>query len=181
MTNTCTATAKSTGERCTRPVGDGFTVCRFHGGATPNAIAGAQIRAFENRARNLLVKYDDRAPIANPFEELLALASEVVAFKDAVATLVGDLGERVTGFDKEGFEQLRPEIMAYERAMDRAAAILAKIVQLGIEDRMARVSERQAEVFAQLIDGIVTDLGHDPTNPVIAATVARRLQLASAG
>ena len=182
---TCTAHAKSTGKRCTRPVNDGFTVCRFHGGHSPNAIAGAQIRNFETRARNLLVKWDDRAPITNPFEELLALASEVVAFKDAVATLVGDLGDRLTqdiggvgGGNTE--EVLRPMIVVYERALDRSAAILSKIVQLGIEDRMARVTERQAETFARLIDGIVTDLGHNPTDPAIAAKISRRLQLATA-
>lgn len=182
--NPCTAKAKSTGEPCTYPPAHGYTVCRFHGGKSPNAIAGAQIRDFETRARNLLVQFDDRAPIVNPFEELLALASEVVAFKDAVGIMMGDLGADVTqeigganGARTE--EQIRPMVVVYERAIDRCSTILAKIVSLGIEDRMARVTERQAETFARLIDGIVTDLGLNPTDPTVAATISRRLQLAT--
>lgn len=183
---TCTAHAKSTGKRCTRPVNDGFTVCRFHGGHSPNAIAGAQVRAFEQKARALIFSYDeDRRQITDPFQELLNVASDMAAFRDAIKVLLNDMQDRITqdvggvgGGNTE--ETLRPVFVAYERAQERVATILAKIVQLGIEDRMARVTERQAETFARLIDGIVTDLGHNPTDPAIAAKISRRLQLATA-
>ena len=40
----CTAHAKSTGKRCTRPAIAGGTVCRFHGGSAPQVIAAARMR-----------------------------------------------------------------------------------------------------------------------------------------
>ena len=41
---TCTATAKSTGNRCGKPPIHGGTVCKFHGGAAPQVIKSARRR-----------------------------------------------------------------------------------------------------------------------------------------
>lgn len=60
----CTATAKSTGERCKRPTVNGTTKCRFHGGMS---LRGAASPTFKDGSRS---KY---APvqIANRYEEAL--------------------------------------------------------------------------------------------------------------
>lgn len=175
----CHAVSKRTGDPCTRPSMDGQKVCYHHGGNSRQAKAKAQLVLFEQRARNLLVQVDDRRPIDNPFEELLGLAAEVVAFKDAVAVCVGDLHERILGMNADGFYELRPEVTAYERALDRSERILSRIVQLGIEDRMVRIGERQAEALARMLDGVLTDLGHNPLDPSVAAVVTRRLAIAA--
>jgi len=47
MDNQCTATAKSTGERCQRPAIKGGTVCYQHGGAAPQVKKKAQERLDE--------------------------------------------------------------------------------------------------------------------------------------
>lgn len=47
MDNQCTATAKSTGERCQRPAIKGGTVCYQHGGAAPQVQKKAQERLDE--------------------------------------------------------------------------------------------------------------------------------------
>ena len=44
MENQCTATAKSTGERCQRPAIKGGSVCYQHGGAAPQVQEKAQER-----------------------------------------------------------------------------------------------------------------------------------------
>ena len=44
MDNQCTATAKSTGERCQRPAIKGGSVCYHHGGAAPQVQKKAQER-----------------------------------------------------------------------------------------------------------------------------------------
>ena len=44
MSNQCTATAKSTGERCQRPAIKGSNVCYQHGGAAPQVKQKAQER-----------------------------------------------------------------------------------------------------------------------------------------
>lgn len=47
MDGHCTATAKTTGERCKNPAIPGGTVCRIHGGAAPQVAAKAAERLSE--------------------------------------------------------------------------------------------------------------------------------------
>jgi hypothetical protein len=47
MASNCTATAKSTGNRCLQPAIPGGTVCRYHGGAAPQVKAKAEERLAE--------------------------------------------------------------------------------------------------------------------------------------
>jgi hypothetical protein len=77
MDNRCTATAKSTGERCQRPAIKGGNVCYQHGGASPKVQKKAQKRLDEmadsvtadvqQRVEDLLDVYDaadaDEKPI----------------------------------------------------------------------------------------------------------------------
>lgn len=44
MADQCTATAKSTGERCKQPAVPGASVCRFHGGSAKQVKEKAQER-----------------------------------------------------------------------------------------------------------------------------------------
>jgi len=67
-TDQCTATAKSTGERCKQPAIDGGNVCRFHGGSTShikesaqerlNRLANETLAEFEPRLNDLFDEYD---------------------------------------------------------------------------------------------------------------------------
>lgn len=50
----CSARAKSTGKKCTRPAIPGGSVCRFHGGAAPQVK-----RAAENRLRKYVEEMVD--------------------------------------------------------------------------------------------------------------------------
>ena len=52
----CTATSKTTGNRCTRPAIPGGSVCRYHGGAAPQvkAAAAARLRAMVDPALGAL-------------------------------------------------------------------------------------------------------------------------------
>jgi len=52
----CTATSKTTGDRCTRPAIPGGHVCRFHGGAAPQVkkLAAARLRAMVDPALGVL-------------------------------------------------------------------------------------------------------------------------------
>lgn len=59
ITDQCTATAKSTGERCQQPAIDGGNVCRFHGGSTQHIKESAEAR-LERLARELLAELEPR-------------------------------------------------------------------------------------------------------------------------
>lgn len=76
MDNQCTATAKSTGERCQRPSIKGSNVCYQHGGAAPQVQRKAQERLDEmadsvtadvqGRVDDLLEVYDGADPEDKP-------------------------------------------------------------------------------------------------------------------
>lgn len=65
----CTATSKGTGERCKLPAVDGYTVCRFHGGATPRGEAsphykhGRYSRYLNQSLQDKLAAVDDENPL----------------------------------------------------------------------------------------------------------------------
>lgn len=55
---TCTARAKSTGERCGRAPIPGGTVCKFHGGGTAAARAAGRRRLEESFTRRQLAAWE---------------------------------------------------------------------------------------------------------------------------
>ena len=70
MARQCTATAKSTGKRCTHPPIHGGSVCRFHGGAAPQVIKKARERLADlvdpaiGRLKVLVNAEDERVALA---------------------------------------------------------------------------------------------------------------------
>ena len=65
MADQCTATSKTTDNRCTRPAIPGGSVCRYHGGAAPQvkAAAAARLRAMVDPALGALeVRHEGQAP-----------------------------------------------------------------------------------------------------------------------
>jgi len=77
----CTATAKSTGERCKNTAVDGWDVCRFHGAGTPSrgTEGGAPVkhgRYAAKRRESLqekITEYRDDPDAAEMWEELALL------------------------------------------------------------------------------------------------------------
>lgn len=143
----------------------GATVCRSHGGAAPQVRSAAARREAEQQVRRGLARLDV-TPIDDPLTELSKLAGQVVAWKDALAGKVNQLtggGCSECGFtdgdspmrysaDGAGTEQLRAEVALFERALDRCAQVLGLIAKLGIDERMARISERQADAVVRAVD-----------------------------
>jgi hypothetical protein len=189
----CTATAKSTGNRCTQPPVPGAEVCRFHGGKAPQVRAKAAERVVEQQVRRALANLDVPA-VEDPFTELGKLAGQVVSWKDALATLVNRLVEdapceacgaaggrlRYESF-ATGAEQLRSEVSLFERAMDRCASVLGLMAKLNIDERMARISERQAAAVIRAIDVALATAGiTGPDAQDARAAAARELRKVAA-
>lgn len=169
----CKATNRA-GQPCGNWALNGGLVCKFHGGKTPQAVRGAQLRLAAAKAEKLLVRAG--RPVGDPLSELLVLASEVVSFKDATSVLVNELEDRIRFTDNKGSEQLRSEVVVYERAVERCGKLLESIARLNIEDRLARVSERQSELLAGVIDAVLSRLGFDPKTPEVASVVVSELR-----
>src|SRR6266540_1458607 len=86
MTRQCTATAKSTGRRCTHRPMRGQRVCRHHGGSAPQAKAAVERRDERDEAERAVQTYGLPRDIA-PDEALL----EEVHLAERQGELVGRL------------------------------------------------------------------------------------------
>jgi hypothetical protein len=138
----CTATSKTTGQRCGKYPKKHFTVCRNHGAASPNAQAKAAERLAEEQARAALDRMNI-VPVDDPLTELSLLAGQVLAWKDLIADKVHELNSY--RYEGEHAEQLRGEVVLFERAMDRCISVLNVIAKLNIDERLAAITERQAK------------------------------------
>ncbi|MBP5896324.1 hypothetical protein [Streptomyces scabiei] len=151
------------GETCTFVAGWGTDHvgtgrCRLHGGNTRTQRAAAQAEKAEEEARRVLATLDV-TPVADPFAALSTLAGQVLAWQEAISHIVNKLGDRVRYEGASGAEQLRAEVALYERAMDRTGQILGMIAKLNIEDRMARVTERQADALVSALEAALAAAG----------------------
>ncbi|MFF8482340.1 hypothetical protein [Streptomyces antibioticus] len=119
--------------------------------------------------------------VDDPLAALLKLAGQVLAWQEATARLVNGLEEEVRYEDSKGSEQLRSEVVLYERAMDRAANVLAAIARLNIEERLAKVTERQAAAVVAAVEAGLAAAGVTGERVIEARrVVARHLRLVEA-
>jgi hypothetical protein len=103
----------------------------------------------------------DTTRVANPLQALLELADEAMGFKQECARRVIALDENEWRYEHIAGEQIRGDILLYERAMERAARMLMMVSRLGIEERLARVTERQAVIVERAIVAALEESGAD--------------------
>lgn len=138
----------------------GYGACRLHGGNTASQVTGAERRQVEDGARRILADLGAAAPIENPLFALQQLAGEVLAFRDALRSMV----EKLTGvrYSGEAGEGIRGEVVLYERALDRCTRILVDIARLNLDERLARISERQADIVVEVLQAGLKAAGIGP-------------------
>jgi hypothetical protein len=103
----------------------------------------------------------DTTRVANPLQALLELADEALRFKEECGRRVVALETHEWRYEHIAGEQIRGDILIYERAMDRAMRMLLAVSRLGIEERLARVTERQAVLVEQAIVHALEESGAD--------------------
>lgn len=172
----CGARTRSDG-KCKRPAGWGTDhvgegPCKLHGGCTPTVSKGAHLRLVERQARELFGKVaPDAVPVENPLQAYAEFAGRVMAWLDLMDSLLDDL--RSVGYrDAPGVANAKVQL--YERAMDRANVVLRDYARLGIDSRLAAITEAQAKTVMRAIEAVITLLAPDAELANEARQVAAR-------
>jgi len=119
--------------------------------------------------------------ISNPLQTLLEVAEEALLWKDEMKRRVIALQADEWRYEAQGMgEQVRAEITLYERAIERLARMLVMIAKLGIEERLARVSERQVLLIERAVALAIEETSLPPAQQdTLREAVARHLKAVS--
>lgn len=171
------------GERCPHLRMQGLTVCRVHGGAAQKAVG--RRRVAEEKLMAEVTRLAGR-PVENPLTELSLLAGRARALMDVLEGRVQkllDADDGVDGGEGDGGiryrgtagEQIRGEVQLYERAMDRLGRMLVDIGRLNIDERLAKIEQRQVEAVVAAIEAGLSAAGvRDPQQRAIGKSAAAR-------
>ena len=172
----CGRRSKQTGQPCQLAAGPNGEPCRFHGGATPQIKAKAARLKTEREISEALGKLNV-VPVHDPLTALSELAGEIVAWKELAADRVAVLKGMAQENNITGAEEVKAEIQVFERALDRCISVLATIARLNIDERLVRISEKQAEIVKAALLGALTDTGvNRDVQREAAGHLARRLR-----
>lgn len=132
----------------------------MHGGSAPQVKAKAQERVAQEEAQRQLGKLaavlGPAEPVANPLLELSRIAGEALRWKQVIAHRVAELEQ--LRYQGGAGEQVRAEIALFERALDRCSTVLANIVRLNIDERLATITDRQGHIIAGVITSVLEQL-----------------------
>lgn len=141
------------GEQCGRPPMRGGRVCASHGGKIPNVLAASERRLAEQEATREVARLTDaRGPLTLPdvYREMLTTAGDAVAWQRVLRERVESLDgySSATGM---GGDQVRADVVLFERAMDRTAKVLELVARLDLDTRLTHISAQQGEQVARVL------------------------------
>ena|GEM_PF-2398344 len=131
--------------------------CKLHGGGTETHRKNAELAAAQKRANTMFGKHVVVGPVHNPLDVYAQLTGEVIGWKDALGQLVRDLTG--PGYRGATGEQIRAEVQLFERALDRCNTVLSTYARLGIDERLARISEAQSAMVLAALDAGLAAVG----------------------
>lgn len=180
----CTATAKSTGERCRHRAMTGANVCRHHGGRAPQVKAAAAKRLAVAAARRRLdipEHVDPRDALAEELARTIAWVRWLGVQVDAVddTALIWGRTKAVAKIPAPEVTEEAKTSMWWTMLVEQRKHLVevAKAAHAcGVEDRLVEIKMRQAEVLVSIVTGMVADLGLDMADPKVRATVATHLR-----
>jgi hypothetical protein len=182
----------------------GIALCRHDGGCRLTAVAGTSPPRCKNHGANtgsyggkraagnvvegrvtdrmmaIMAENGERLldpPAApDPLTGLLALADEMAEWKQIMRGIVAYLlsENRIRMAHGRVGEQLRAEVLIYERAVERLAALWERIIKLGIEARMAAIEDRQVTMVETALAAALSACGLDLEGQERARQVLRR-------
>lgn len=153
----CTATAKRTGERCSKWAVAGASVCRSHGGGAPQVRAAARKRVAQERAAKSLAEVELSDEDIDPVEELLDWLKRVRVVEDWLADQVAQLDTKLDSLDDHARREALPVVQLWTEALDRTGKALLDVNKLGLEERMTQVKEAQAIAVGAALDAALAE------------------------
>lgn len=174
----CAAHSKRSMEPCkSTEVMPGGTVCKTHGGHSPQAIRAAQERE-SRRIVTELYEADPQAAIAaygvegiqDPLDMLSRVTAGVLHTMDALGQRVNAL-ERIRYESEAGGEQIRAELKLYMAAQAQAGKFLDMLIKSGFEDRRIKLDEQTASLFVTAMQRVLARLELTPEQTVLVGTV----------
>ena len=127
----CAAQSKRTGKPCGRFCAAGHTVCRFHGGAAPQAVLAAKVRLKLLEVWNVTADIID-----NPYDAVLTVLSHLVAREAELNRRLGEIGEGDID---------TPALVAWQRVATETAKAGMDLCKLDLDERRVRLSALQVE------------------------------------
>jgi hypothetical protein len=143
--------------------------CRQHGGASPEAEVRGVVELAKREARVMGLPED-----AEPHEALLRCiritSGELTYMSAQVAELKSAMVSTMFG------SQIHTWITARQQAMDRLVGYSRVAIAAGLAERQVKLAEQQGELLAQVIRGVLADLGV-ADHPEAPAVVRKHLTL----
>lgn len=176
--NLCSAHSKRTQGPCqSTEVLPGGTVCKAHGGHSPQAMKAAQ----ERESRRIITELYDADPqaavaaygtaaIENPLDMLSRLAASSAHMMDALGQRVNAL-EEIRYTSGNGSEQVRSELKLYMQAMAQTGKFLDMLIKSGFEERRIKLDEQTAQMFVTAMQRVLARLELSPEQAVLVGTV----------
>lgn len=195
----CGAKTRSSG-KCGRPAGwgtghSGVGRCKLHGGRSPNAEMSGAVQLARREAAVMGQPLDIEPHVAL-IQCIRIAAGEVQYSSDRIAEL--DMDQAVARTEtsrplklQKGAEDPDNYVTEYggpgvniwvevrHRAMDRLVNYSKIALAAGVAERTVKIAEQQGQLLAQVIRGVLEDLGV-ADKPETAAIVRKHLTLVAA-
>ena len=138
---------KVDGTPCRRWPIKGSNRCRLHGGSAPQVRAKARQNVLEARINGEL-RRREITPVTDPVTAIQDVVGREFAFLDLAQDRMSEiLDSWVRTSELTDTEDARATVAIFERALDRAERGATRMVQLGIQARIAAAQEMRAAAF----------------------------------
>lgn len=136
----------------------GIGPCRNHGGMLPGVQKAARRSLAQAEFRQYL--HEQGIPeIDDPTQRLIELLGEADAFYAFMRDKLGSIDvDEWESADERGVLQATVYVELFERAQERLQKFLVDIQRLGLEERLVRLSERQADMVCTVIERVLGTL-----------------------
>jgi len=170
---------KSTGAQCGQIAMRGQNVCKIHGGKAPQALAKAEERLTEDRARVLVETYGRKIETTATealLDEVKWSAGHVAWLRERVQKIEVDAvvagadrehplvwgitREKTGGEDRGTTTEAAPNVWLklYQQERTHLVKVCSEAIRAGIEERRIKLAEQEGALVAQAIRAILADL-----------------------